>query len=464
MISREVINEVIDAGMSRGGDFCEIFVEDRFNNMISLVSGKIEKSLSGRDFGVGIRIFKGLKSIYVYTNNIDKENLVKLAKEAALGMESENRKSKIELMKEEINNNHTIEIYPASVLSNDKTDLMKRAYDKAKGYDQLINQVKVNYMDYDKKIMIANSEGLYKLDRRTRTRLFVTSIASKNNEMQTGTESIGAHTGFELYKDDIVDKVAKEASRVAKTMILAEKCPSGKMDIVIDNGFGGVIFHEACGHGLEATSVAKGNSVFAGKIGEKVASEIVTAIDDGTLNNEWGSSNIDDEGNNTTKNILIENGILKNYMIDKLNGRRMKMDATGSSRRESYKYAPTSRMTNTYIANGKSSKSEIISNTENGLFAKKMGGGSVNPMTGEFNFSVMEGYIIKNGKITKPVRGASLIGMGTEVLNQIDMVGDNMTFGQGMCGSSSGSVPVNVGQPTIRVKNLTVGGVREAIK
>ncbi len=462
MIKRNIINNVLDAAMSRGGDFAEIFIEDRFNTAISLSSGDIEKSLSGRDFGVGIRIFKGLKSIYVYTNNVEEENLIKLAKEAALGLKKEDVNKKIELMKIEVKNNHIIRKYPASVLSSEKIELMKRAYNKANQYDELIKQVKVNYMDYDKKIMIVNSEGLNKTDRRTRSRIFVTSIAEKDGEMQTGSDSIGAHKGFELYDGEVVDDVAIEASRVAKAMILADKCPSGKMDVVIDNGFGGVIFHEACGHGLEATSVAKGNSVFAGKLGEKVASEIVTAIDDGTLKNEWGSSNIDDEGNPTTKNILIENGILKNYMVDKFNGRRMEMRATGSSRRQSYKYAPTSRMTNTYIANGKSTKEEIIKNTENGLFARKMGGGSVNPMTGEFNFSVMEGYIIKNGKIERPVRGASLIGKGSEVLNRIDMVGNNFKFGQGMCGSISGSIPVNVGQPTIRVKDITVGGVKEA--
>ena len=462
MIKRNIINNVLDAAMSRGGDFAEMFIEDRFNTAISLSSGDIEKSLSGRDFGVGIRIFKGLKSIYVYTNNVEEENLIKLAKEAALGLKKEDVNKKIELMKIEVKNNHIIRKYPASVLSSEKIELMKRAYNKANQYDELIKQVKVNYMDYDKKIMIVNSEGLNKTDRRTRSRIFVTSIAEKDGEMQTGSDSIGAHKGFELYDGKVVDDVAIEASRVAKAMILADKCPSGKMDVVIDNGFGGVIFHEACGHGLEATSVAKGNSVFAGKLGEKVASEIVTAIDDGTLKNEWGSSNIDDEGNPTTKNILIENGILKNYMVDKFNGRRMEMRATGSSRRQSYKYAPTSRMTNTYIANGKSTKEEIIKNTENGLFARKMGGGSVNPMTGEFNFSVMEGYIIKNGKIERPVRGASLIGKGSEVLNRIDMVGNNLKFGQGMCGSISGSIPVNVGQPTIRVKDITVGGVKEA--
>jgi TldD protein len=276
--------------------------------------------------------------------------------------------------------------------------------------------------------------------------------------MQSGYFGPGSGKGFEFFENLDVEWYGKEASRIAKSMIFAEYSPSGKMPVVIDNGFGGVIFHEACGHGLEATSVAKGNSVFAGKLGQQVASRLVTAIDDGTIPNGWGSSNIDDEGNATTRNVLIENGILKNYMVDKLNGRRMSMDVTGSTRRQSYRYAPTSRMTNTFITNGQSTKEEIISNTEHGLYAKYMGGGSVNPATGEFNFSVMEGYKIENGKITNPLRGATLIGTGIDVLGKIDMVGNNLELGQGMCGSISGSIPANVGQPMIRVSEIIVGG------
>jgi len=461
MVKKSILKEVLAAALSRGGDFAEIYIEDRLNKSIALISGAIEKSLSGRDYGVGIRIFSGLKSIYVYTNDSSKNNLVSLAKEAALGLETGLSGEVKELSRVDRINRHKIETYPASVLAKDKIALMKRAYDKSKDYDQLIKQVKVNYLDYDKKILIANSEGLLTEDHQVRTRLSVTSIARNNNEMQTGSDNIGGHIGFELYNEKRIDAIAIESARIAKTMLLADKCPSGKMDVVIDNGFGGVIFHEACGHGLEATSVAKGNSVYAGKIDEKIASPLVTAIDDGTIENAWGSSNIDDEGFESRKNVLIEKGILKKYMVDRLNGRRMEMKPTGSSRRQNYRYAPTSRMTNTYIDNGDSTKDEIISNTASGLFARKMGGGSVNPLTGEFNFNVMEAYIIKNGRIDKPVRGASLIGKGSEVLRNIDMVGNNLALGQGNCGSSSGSLPVNVGQPTIRVKDITVGGIKD---
>ena len=264
--------------------------------------------------------------------------------------------------------------------------------------------------------------------------------------------------GIEMFETIDAEAAGIEAARIAHTMLHAKNCPAGNMTVAIDNGFGGVIFHEACGHALEATAVAKGNSVFAGKLGQKIASSKVTAIDDGTIPNAWGSLNIDDEGNKTQKNVLIENGILKGYMIDKLNGRRMNMEPTGSSRRQSYKYQPTSRMTNTYIASGTDKPEDIIKSIDNGLYAKKLGGGSVNPVTGEFNFSVQEGYLVKNGVIQEPVRGASLIGKGSDVLMEIDMVGDNLELAQGVCGSSSGSIPTNVGQPMIRVKNITVGG------
>ena len=241
-------------------------------------------------------------------------------------------------------------------------------------------------------------------------------------------------------------------------MLHAPQCPSGVMPVAIDNGFGGVIFHEACGHSLEATSVAFGMSEFSGKLGQQIAAPCVTAIDDGTMPNEWGSEHVDDEGTPTTKLVLIENGILKNYMIDRLNGKRMNMAPTGSARRQSYAFAPTSRMRNTYIAAGNDENEEIIGSMGDGLYAAKMGGGSVNPATGEFNFAVQEGYLVKDGKITTPVRGASLIGKGADVLMKIDRVGKDMQMAQGMCGSMSGSVPTNVGEPMIRVSAITVGG------
>ncbi len=458
MLSKSIIEDVLNEALATGGDFAEMFIEDSFSTGLFMVAGQIESGISGRDYGIGIRILNGTNSVYAYTNDSSKENLIRVAKQAAAAIQKQNKIDIINL--EQISNSklHKIEVLPSSIDKKRKVNLVKQAYHSAKNYDDCISQVRVRYLDKQQDVMIANTEGLMIKDRRVRTRTMIQTVASKNGEMQSGYYGPGAHSGFEFYDTIKIADYGKEAARIAKTMLNAQHCPSGKIPVIIDNKFGGVIFHEACGHGLEATSVAKGTSIFTNKLGQKIAADIVTAIDDGTIPNAWGSQNIDDEGNRMKKNLLIENGILKGYLVDKLNGRRMSTQSTSSARRQSYKFAPTSRMTNTYIANGKSTKEEIISNTEYGLYAKYMGGGSVNPATGDFNFAVMEGYIVRNGKIQEPVRGATLIGNGGEVLKHIDMVGNNLDFGQGMCGSSSGSIPTNVGQPTIRVKSMTVGG------
>ena len=459
MLSKIIASEVLAKCLVTGGDFAEIYEDDSINNSISLIDGKVENAIGGRSYGIGIRIFKGLKSVYAYTNNNSRESLLETAYRAALALgEVKDEAGSIILDEKKITTIHPIIYYPKDVMYDKKIAILKSAYGGAKNYNDEISQVVASYADKEQNILIANTEGLYVQDTRIRTRLGVNAVATFGNENQTGFEGPGRHMGIEMF--DTIDPEATgiEAARVAHTMLHAKNCPAGNMTVAIDNGFGGVIFHEACGHALEATAVAKGNSVFAGKLGQQIASAKVTAIDDGTIPNAWGSLNIDDEGNKTQKNVLIENGILKGYMIDKLNARRMNMEPTGSSRRQNYSYQPTSRMTNTYIAAGTDKTEDIIKSIDEGLYAKKLGGGSVNPVTGEFNFAVQEGYLVKNGVIQEPVRGASLIGKGSDVLMDIDMVGDNLDLGQGMCGSSSGSIPTNVGQPMIRVKKMTVGG------
>ena len=458
MLEKSLVEKILNEALSTGGDFAEIFVEKKNNCGLFMIDGKIESSLSGRDFGIGIRIFKDLYSVYGYTNDMTEENLLKTARKIAEAVKGIRADITINLLKQDIKNYNKIEIYPETVLKKNKIDIMRRGYTAAKEYDSEISQVRVSYSDSKQNILVANSEGIWAEDERVRGRIRIESVASSGTEMQTGSMGPGASKGFEFFEKMDVESYGREASRIAKTILHADYSPSGKMPVIIDNGFGGVIFHEACGHGLEATSVAKGNSVFAGKIGQMIASPVVSAVDDGTIPNEWGTINIDDEGTPSRRNLLIENGILKGYMIDKLNGRRMGMASTGSGRRESYKYAPTSRMTNTFILNGKSSLDEMISSVEKGIYAKYMGGGSVNPATGNFNFAVMEGYLIENGKITSPVRGATLIGSGSEILKKIEMVGNNLAYGQGMCGSVSGSICTNVGQPAVKVSEITVGG------
>ncbi|NME35395.1 MULTISPECIES: TldD/PmbA family protein [Fusobacterium] len=458
MLSKSLIEKILNEALSTGGDFAEIFIEKKNNNSFFMIDGKLESAISGRDFGIGIRIFKGLFSVYGFTNDMEEENLLKTTKKIAQAIKGTKEDITLNLMKQDIENINKIQIFPETISKNEKIDLMRIACNSAKNYDSIISQVRVSYADVKQNILIANSEGRFVIDERVRGRISIESIAEANGEMQTGRMSPGASSGFEFFKNLDIENISCESSRIAKTMLNASYCPSGKMPVILDNGFGGVIFHEACGHSLEASSVSKGNSIFANKMGELIANPLVSAVDDGTIPNEWGSITIDDEGTPSQRNLLIENGILKGYMIDKLNGRRMNKNSTGSGRRESYKYAPTSRMTNTFILPGKSSFNDIIRNTEKGIYAKYMGGGSVNPTTGDFNFAVMEGYIIENGEIKEPVRGATLIGNGGEVLKKIDMVGNNLSYGQGMCGASSGSIPTNVGQPTIRISEITVGG------
>lgn len=461
MLNKLIIEDVLNEALSTGGDFSEIFIEDRFTNNMTLHSGKLETSLSGRDFGIGIRVFKGLQSAYAYTTDFSREGLIKTAQNAAQAI---NGNKIIQLSPFEprtFNNQHPIEMIPQDVEKTRKLSVMKNAYDIAKSYHSSISQVNVRYLDEEQNVLIANSEGTFVEDTRIRSRMLIQAIATRDNQMEMGYFGPGALQGFEFIENLNLEHYAREAARIAVTMLDASPCPSGKFPVIIDNEFGGVIFHEACGHGLEATAVAKKHSVFADRLGQQVAPDIVTYIDDGTLKNEWGSINIDDEGELSRKNILIENGILKGYLIDKFNSRRMGMEATGSGRRESFRFAPTSRMTNTYIAPGKSSPEEIISNTENGIYTKYMGGGQVNTTTGDYNFAVMEAYEVKNGKLGKPLKGATLIGNGPKTLQKVDMVGNNLGHGAGMCGAQSGSIPVNVGQPMIRVSEITVGGSNE---
>jgi len=458
MLSQSVVKEVLQAALSTGGDFAEIFLEDRHDQNMTLIGKSIEKANAGRTYGAGIRIFNGNNAIYGYTNDTSQANLIKVAKDIAASISEVDKNLGINLVKNCLTVINPITMMPTEVPKHKKVDLLKMAAEEGAKYSSDISQMTAGYSDYVQNVMIANSEGVFVEDQRVRTRLRASAVAAVNGDMQTGSSDIGAHRGFELYNEENVRELGREAARVATTMAHADLCPSGKMPVIIDNGFGGVIFHEACGHGLEASAVAKGNSVYCDKLGEQIASEVVTAVDDGTIPNAWGSINVNDEGELPTRNVLFEKGVLKNYMIDKLGARRMNMPQTGAGRRQSYMYAPTSRMTNTYIEKGESTHAEIIASTENGLYAKKMGGGSVNPATGEFNFAVLEGYLVKDGKIDKPVRGATLIGTGLEVIKQIDMVGDTVDYGQGMCGSSSGSIPTWVGQPMIRVQDVTVGG------
>lgn len=458
MIKQSFLEEALAAAMSTGGDFAEIYAENTRNNSVNLVDGKIDRIYDNTYSGVGIRVFLGTKTVYATTTDMSRVGLVACALNAA-GIIGELKKDiSVSLCRSAVKDIHPVRINPISADIKNRIAILKEACSAASDYDARISQVQGTLLGVDHAILVANSEGLLKEDRHVRTRIIVNSTASENGENQSGGCAPGRGMGLELFELFEPHEVGIHASRQALVNLKADYCPAGQMTVAIENGFGGVIFHEACGHSLEATQVGVGMSEMCGKLGERIANEKITAIDDGTIAGAWGSVNIDDEGNPTQRNVLIERGVLKNYMVDRLGSRRMGMPMTGNSRRQGYAYEPTSRMTNTFIDNGPDKNEDIIASIEYGLYAKEMGGGSVNPLTGAFNFAVREGYIVRNGKICEPVRGASLIGTGSQILKDIDMVGQNLATGQGMCGSSSGNVPTDVGQPLIRVKKITVGG------
>lgn len=459
MISKKLAMDVLNIALKTGCDFAEIYLEENTTSSISLDNGKVDSANDGITYGAGIRLLKDLQSVYGYTNDISKKGLSSLAESLASSFNGEQQIFVNEIKKRSVGKKHYPKIDYTTYPKEKIIDMLKEASDTMLNFDERIVRAKVMFNCNKKFVTIFNSEGKEFHDLRSRGRAYLIAIAAKEGSIETGGVGPGASKGMEFFLDEVnLNEKAKEAAQVALTMLDARECPSGKMPVIIGNGFGGVIFHEACGHSLEASSVSKNLSVFSGKKGTQIASKIVSAVDDGTIDGAWGSGNIDDEGNKTQRNLLIKDGILNSYLVDNFNGRRMNEKGNGATRRESYKYEPTSRMSNTFILPGKNTPEEIIANTKFGLYARSLGGGSVNPATGEFNFAVNEGYIVENGKIAYPVKGATLIGSGKDTLLKIDMVGNDLLRAQGMCGASSVSIPADVGQPTIRVSEMIVGG------
>ncbi len=459
MIDKKIMSDLISIVLHGGADFVEIYSEYTKNDVISYSDKKIETVADSVTSGVGIRAFVGTNTYFACTTDLTESGLRECARRVAQAVGSKIDRIPDFYLTERINTNiHPIKILPSDVPAAVRAELLRSGCSKAYNYSDKIVQVSGSLISQDKQFVVANSEGLYTGDRQVRTRISIGAVASNGTENQSGGSNPGRSMGLEFFDLISPESVGEEAARQAMVNLNAIPCPAGKMTVAIENGFGGVIFHEACGHSLEATSVGIGMSQMAGKLGQQIANPKVTAIDDGTIPNAWGSCNIDDEGNPMIKRVLIKDGVLNSYMIDRLGSRRMNMPHTASGRRQDYAYEPTSRMTNTFIANGPDKNEDIIASIDNGIYAAAMGGGSVNPFTGAFNFAVREGYLIKNGKICEAVRGASLIGTGSDILQKIDMVGQNLETAQGMCGSSSGSVPTDVGQPLIRVSDITVGG------
>lgn len=458
MLTDNQISMIIEAALGTKADFAEVFIEDRSSSSVGLLNNKVTSAFSGVDTGIGIRVMSGTNSVYVYSNDFDFDSLIKMAKEASSVVNS-GEGAAMELMSK-------LKRYtPDYIISNallkqkkDYIDFLRKAGDFASNFDPMITQTAASLSAGKRIIRVVNSRGVNIEEEQNRIRFSVQAVATKDGEKQTGRIAPGTMRGYEFIDEFPIIEETQKCCESAIRMASCGYAPSGKMPVVIGNGFGGVIFHEACGHALEATSVGIKASCFTDKIGKQIASPIVSARDNARIEGEWGSYHYDDEGNESSDLQIIKNGICTNYLVDELGSRRMGMKPTGCSRRQDYSYAPTSRMSNTYIENGDEDPKDIIANTEYGLYAANMGGGSVDTATGEFNFAVNEGYMIRNGKVCEPVRGATLIGKGSEVLMNIDHVGNDLKHAAGVCGSQSGSVPTNVGQPTIRVSSILVGG------
>ena len=462
MISKKLAIEVLNASLATGADYSEIFYEDSHSHNVVIENGKVETSGSNSLCGVGLRLLKNNQCVYGYTNDLSKKGLLALADSLSKSFNDKRLLTVEKLDMIKCKNRNPITRSYDDVPVEEKIALIREGIDEINsiGDPRIVRTFGV-FGDNVRFVAVFNSKGKWFKRTTEFGRMVFQVIVADQNGFETGFEGPGAQQGIEYFRTEKVNpkKVARKAAETALKMLAADPCPSGKMPVVIGNGWGGVLFHESCGHPLEASAVSKGLSCFSqNKIGDFIASPIVSAVDDSTIPSQWGSIDIDDEGNLGTKRLLIKNGKLNDYMIDDLNGRRMNREGNGACRRQNYRYIPTSRMSNTYICNGKSTPEEISKATKLGLYAVGFNGGSVDPTTGEFNFGCSEAYIIRDGKIAEPLKGATLIGKGFEILKKIDMVGNDLDLAQGMCGASSGSIRTNVGQPTLRVSEVTVGG------
>lgn len=459
MLSKKDLEEILRVARS-GGDFAEIFIEKKKITRIGFEDQKVERVITGMEQGAGVRIINGEHTAYGYSNSLDKKDLIKLAEQVAKAADA-NSVAEVSLA---VCNAAQAEVdeRPDEVDIEDKVALVKAAEKAARDVDEkLIRQVTVGYGDVIQNVTIANTNGVFVEDERIRSRLAVNAVAAEGQVIQTGFESAGGTRGMEMFDDEQPWELGRRAARRALLMLNARRAPAGKMAVVLAGEAGGTMVHEACGHGLEADLALKNLSVYSGKKGEQVASELVTVVDDGTLKGKYGSFRFDDEGNPACRTVLIEKGILKAYMYDYITATKDNEKPTGNGRRESFQHRPIPRMSNTYLSPGDASPDEIIRETKKGLLVRRMGGGQVNTTNGDFVFEVAEGYLIENGEVTIPVRGATLTGNGPEVLKKVDFVGRDLGFSIGTCGKDGQGVPVSDAQPTIRIPELVVGGVLE---
>lgn len=455
LIEPAVAERVLARALAKGGRFAEVFAERRGGLSMSIDESRIEKVQSGTEEGAGVRVVDGATTYFAHVDGLDPADLERAADEAAAALRGKSAQPRP--LRAVASTPLPIELRPEEVAAERKASLLRELDERARGQGAEVTQFTASYVEARREVAVANSEGLLSGDDRTRTRVGAQAVARRDGTVETGAETLGAHRGFELLEDDPA-AIAEQAARKALTLLDAGPAPSGSMPVVVGGGFGGVLFHEMTGHGLEADHVQKGASVYAGKLGEQVAQPLLNAYDDGRLPSEWGSDAIDDEGAPTQKTQVIEGGRLVSYLYDHLTAERDGLASTGNGRRESFRHLPIPRMTNTYIAPGEASPEAMIAEVEKGFYAVSFAGGQVDPATGDFVFGVSEGYLIEGGRVTRPCRGATLIGNCLEALMAIDAVGDDFFMKTGICGKGGQRVPVGTGQGHVRVGAMTVGG------
>ncbi len=455
LIDSEVAARVLATALGSGGEFAEVFVERRRGLGMSIDESRIESVQSGAEEGAGVRVLSAGTTYFAHVDGLDPADLVRAAAEAASALRGESAEPRP--LKAERADPQAIELRPEDVPAERKAGLLRELDQRAREQGDEVSQVLASYAEARREIAVANSDGLLSGDDRTRTRIGVQAVARRGDVVETGHETLGGHRGFELLEDD-PGSIAAEAATKALTLLEAEPAPAGSMPVVVGGGFGGVLFHEMTGHGLEADHVQKGASVYAGKLGEQVAGTLLSAYDDGRMPNEWGSDAIDDEGTPTQKTLVVDEGRVASFLYDRLRAERDGVASTGNGRRESFRHLPIPRMTNTYIAPGEADPEAIIAEIEKGFYAASFGGGQVDPATGDFVFGVSEGYLIESGRVTRPCRGATLIGNCLQALAAIDAVGNDFSMKTGICGKGGQSAPVGTGQGHVRLEAMTVGG------
>jgi TldD protein len=461
-ISRRDLENYLSEALSRGGDYADLYFEYLATSSISIDESIVKSATQGVSLGVGVRVIAGERTGYAYSDDLSPEKIKHAAQVAAMIAAGPAKIEKTQLEEGAKRNLYPVLTAPSETAFKERVELAQRADRAARGYDSRVFQVQVTYADNLREVLVATSDGTLNFDRQPLARMSVFALArDKDGVPQQGHSGGGGRYELDWFrKERTPEYFATEAARQAIVQLNATEAPAGEQIVVLGPGWPGVLLHEAVGHGLEADFNRKGVSAFSGRIGQQVASPLCTVVDDGTIGGRRGSLNVDDEGNETQRNVLIENGILRGYLQDKLSSRILGAAATGSGRRESYEHIPMPRMTNTFMLAGESDPQDIIRSVPRGLYCANFAGGQVDITSGNFVFSASESYLIEDGKLTRPVRNATLIGNGPEAMKFVSMVGNDLKLdeGIGVCGKEGQSVPVGVGIPTVRIDRMTVGG------